>query len=310
MNPLQNHILDIYKVVSSVCENRDIPYFAIGGSVIGAVRHKGFIPWDDDMDIAIPIEWRSRFLEAMEEDLPSNYLVSTAFNNPGTTNLIMKVVDCDTTYIRHGVEEMPEAWSGVWLDVFILCGLPDRGCKLDKYANHLGLLATLDRKIKRPYSPKFSIKGKVAWIALSPVRAIVPRNTIAEKRLKIVSENGFYNSIYVGTYAAVGDALGPFGINGRPKYIGVKSNHSYALYAWERSWFDEYEYLKFEDTYIKAPKCWHQYLTYQYGDYMTMPPKEKQHSHPGFVDLEHSFMLYRQGALEFKPEMMPDESPE
>ena len=56
MNALQERILAIFKEVSAVCERHEIPYYAIGGTAIGAVRHKGFIPWDDDLDIAVPIE--------------------------------------------------------------------------------------------------------------------------------------------------------------------------------------------------------------------------------------------------------------
>ena len=54
MNELQKSILKIFKQISKICDDNEIPYFAIGGTCIGAVRHKGFIPWDDDVDVAMP----------------------------------------------------------------------------------------------------------------------------------------------------------------------------------------------------------------------------------------------------------------
>ena len=64
MNELQKRILDIFKAVAKICKENGITYYAIGGTAIGAVRHQGFIPWDDDLDIAIPIEQYDRFIQS------------------------------------------------------------------------------------------------------------------------------------------------------------------------------------------------------------------------------------------------------
>ena len=77
MNDLQKKILDIFKAVAKICKDHDITYYAIGGTAIGAVRHQGFIPWDDDLDIAIPIEQYDRFIEIARRELPEGLTVMT-----------------------------------------------------------------------------------------------------------------------------------------------------------------------------------------------------------------------------------------
>ena len=74
MTDVQEKILEIFKEIVKVCNKYDIPYYAIGGTCLGAVRHKGFIPWDDDMDIAIPIEDIDRFIKIAKKELQNIYI--------------------------------------------------------------------------------------------------------------------------------------------------------------------------------------------------------------------------------------------
>ena len=71
MNVIQERIFEIFLEIKKICEKNNIKYFAIGGTCIGAVRHKGFIPWDDDLDVAIPIEKFTEFKYFAERELPS-----------------------------------------------------------------------------------------------------------------------------------------------------------------------------------------------------------------------------------------------
>ena len=77
MTEIQKKILDIFHQISQICDKEKIEYYAIGGTCIGAVRDKGFVPWDDDMDIAIPIEQFDKFIDIAKQKLPPKYEVLT-----------------------------------------------------------------------------------------------------------------------------------------------------------------------------------------------------------------------------------------
>ena len=125
MNALQERILAIFKEVSAVCERHEIPYYAIGGTAIGAVRHKGFIPWDDDLDIAVPIEHFERLQELLRQELPEYLRVFTGADIFRWTRSFIKVDDERTAFIENGIKNWPEAYRGVYIDIMPLSGAPD-----------------------------------------------------------------------------------------------------------------------------------------------------------------------------------------
>ena len=70
---LRHHLLEIAKAFDAVCRKNNIPYYMLGGTMLGAIRHKGFIPWDDDMDFGVPRKYFDTLIEIFERDLPSKY---------------------------------------------------------------------------------------------------------------------------------------------------------------------------------------------------------------------------------------------
>ena len=93
MNDIQKVILDIFKEFDRICTDNNIPYYAIGGTCIGAVRHKGFIPWDDDMDVAIPIEFWDKFIEIASRQLPDYYKLFSSMEVKHYRYLFIKIMD-------------------------------------------------------------------------------------------------------------------------------------------------------------------------------------------------------------------------
>lgn len=268
MNDLQKVILDIYKSVKLICDNNEIPYYAIGGTAIGAVRHNGFIPWDDDLDIAVPIEKFDFLISKLEKNLPDYYKVFDYRSSKYYPCMFIKVVDTRTTFIEKLDYTLPEAYKGVFIDIMPMSGVPSEAFmkKLYKYVQWNGVIR------RAPISSR-GIK-KFAKIILGPLLSLVPRDYFIRK---------FYNSVKVF-----------------PLY---KSD--YTGYIWHRYfgkilmfpsiWFYETVEIPFEDTTMKCAKEYDKYLTYQFGDYMKLPSKDKRvNAHEGLIDLEKPFNYYKQ----------------
>lgn len=111
LKKLQNEILDILVEVSNICEKNNIDYFIIGGTALGAIRHKGFIPWDDDIDIGMTRENYDKFLEIAQNSLSSNLFLQTPYTEKHTLSIIQKLEK--RNFIRRKVLQKIKyrAWS-------------------------------------------------------------------------------------------------------------------------------------------------------------------------------------------------------
>ena len=119
----QESLLKILKKVVFVCEKNDIPYWLSSGTLLGAIRHGGFIPWDDDIDIEILYKDRHRFIEACNKDLPSDLVVQTHKSDSHHYSSIIKIKDLNSTiheYYMGGNLEYPldVKYKGFYIDVF------------------------------------------------------------------------------------------------------------------------------------------------------------------------------------------------
>ena len=118
---LHQHILQILLSVDSVCREHDIKYYCWAGTMLGAVRHKGFIPWDDDMDICMPRPDYDRFMAHAHEWLPQPFealSIETSDTYPGSFG---KIVNANTTLIERGHSDYI---AGIYIDVFPIDGVP------------------------------------------------------------------------------------------------------------------------------------------------------------------------------------------
>ena len=123
MNELQSEILSIYKEINKVCKRNNIDCIAVAGTCLGAVRHQGFIPWDDDLDIGVAIEDYDRLLSLLRKELPPHLKVITPSDVKHMHLFFSKVTNINTTCIEENVKPFPDRYMGVFVDLFPLFGI-------------------------------------------------------------------------------------------------------------------------------------------------------------------------------------------
>lgn len=267
MNQLQRVILEIYKSVKSICDKYDIQYYAIGGTAIGAARHSGFIPWDDDLDIAIPIEKFDFLISKLEKDLPEYYKVFDYRSSKYYPCMFIKVVDTRTTFIEKLEYTLPEGYKGVFIDIMPMSGIPNEHFlrKIHKYVSWNGIIR------RSPVSSK-GVK-KIFKMVLSPLLNFIPKDYFIKKFFKAITDYPLYESKYTG-------------------YVWHAYRGRRLIFPSE--WFYDTTELVFEDTTIKCAKEYDKYLSYQFGDYMKLPSEDKRKNvHEGLVDLDTPFEYYK-----------------
>lgn len=254
--------LDLLKAFIAVCEKHDLLYFLVEGSALGAVRHGGFIPWDDDIDVAMPREDYEKFLAVAQADLPEGLFLQTNETDPAYVTGFAKIRNSNTAFIETSARKLAIN-HGVYLDIFVL-----DGC--NNFAATKKKTKLLQARIASRFLVKRSLKGRmVQFVAAirypSVARAVRLLDTIHRAVPYATAEN-------VVNY---GSAWGKKEVMPREIYgKGVLGS--------------------FEGVPVRLPEKVDEYLTRLYGDYMTPPPPEKQVSHHNcdVIDLERSYKEY------------------
>lgn len=167
MSEVQKYMLNILKELVSIFDEHDIKYYMIGGTLLGAIRHKGYIPWDDDIDLAIPRDDYDRFLEIANDILPNSLTLRTYDDESYHHYYFARIVDTRYKILRMG--SVKEREEELWIDLFPLDGLPRNTVKRVIHKTRLLTLkvlyhfATFDKvnlmRPNRPFYQRVIIKG-------------------------------------------------------------------------------------------------------------------------------------------------------
>lgn len=274
MNDVQKVIFNIFLDVSKVLTDNNIDYYANGGTCLGAVRHHGFIPWDDDIDITIKIEDYDKAKEHLAKELPDYYSIRHFDSNDHYANVFFKVVDERTTCIEKIDYKHKDAYKGCFVDVMPLSGMPEGKLKRDLFCKKINALRILSEM--RIYGKDaLDLKWKtMIYPLLRPIFRCVPPNHYCRKWLDLLKKYPFEKC----------------------KYTGYVWWFDVARLVYKKEVFGTPTPLKFESTIICCPEKWDELLKQQFGDYMSLPPKDKQQPmHVGTLDLEHSYHEYAMG---------------
>ena len=262
MTDFQKYMLDMFKQIVSFLESNNLKYYIIGGTLIGAVRHKGFIPWDDDIDIAMPREDYDRLLNSFVGKLPSNIELRTYMDDSYHHYYFARFVDKRYTVLREG--SLVNREEELWIDIFPLDGLPKNPlvCLIHKFRLLLNKVlyhfSTIDKvNLARPNRPLYQrliIKAYLAW----PFKIHKDYRFYLNKIDKLLKKYPEKDSIYSMEF--MGSSI-PF------KETILKEQYG------------DGKSFQFEDIFVNGPVDYEYYLKHVYGDYMKLPPEEKRDYH-------------------------------
>lgn len=241
--------LDILDFIDSFCKEHGINYCINYGTLIGAIRHKGFIPWDDDIDLSMTRENYEKFIQLFSEKQSRYKLLSLETDDQYFNNFI-KIVDPTTKIIDTRNTKTYD--SGVFIDIFPMDTFNDtkvvdicyklESFKLLSFSKHKNIVYG-DSKLKDLIRTLF-------WLLLRPVSPRFFANQIEKQIQRYRVENG--------------------------KYIAFIPSKAKEKEIFPRDMFDELIETTFEHLVLPAPKHFDAVLKQFYDDYMTVPPKEKQ----------------------------------
>ena len=271
LRDLQLKSLEMGKYFVRFCQENGLLCYLCGGGAIGALRHKGFIPWDDDLDFFMPRNDYEKLIKLWNEkaDIKKYSLVKSDCDLVDH-NLFITIRDNETTAIKP-YQKGINISHGVALDIIPLDGCPSNKLKRN-FQIIWGLVYSLFCAQVLP-EKHGGLKKKVSKILLSIFSSPKIRYKIwkfAERKMTKyrIEDSQFITELCSGPY--------------------------YMKKIYKKEWFVDNLYLDFEDTKMPIPIGYDGYLTTAFGEYMKVPPKEKQIPHHDllFLDLNKSYILY------------------
>lgn len=257
--------LDMLQEFDRLCKKADITYWVIFGACLGAVRHKGFIPWDDDVDIAVPRKDFDRLMSMTNEEFGAKepYFLQNPVNDPNYIRVLARFRRSDTTSIRE------EDWAEIRLNngAPYNMGLSLAIFPLDNYPKHSSL-----QKLQRwIYLFLYNIRDR----AIQPANGETPfRRFIAHSFVSVLGKRNFAMLRHASYRCFRKNRSGMVQV-----FQGTYPENT----CYNASVFDGTATLPFEDIKIPVPANYDEYLSTTYGNYMEFPPLEKrQDNHGGY----------------------------
>ena len=261
VSEIQQMELGIMGYIHEVCQKIGAKYFLAYGSLIGAVRHKGFIPWDDDMDICMLREDYEKLQDYLIAHPDERYEVMSYKNNLNYVYPFMKVQDNHTYLLEEDVRI--DSNMGIYVDIF----------PVDGYEDDADFKNKMTKLIKKRQLSCYTFKG------------ITNTKSLLNSLIRYISVVIFYFT-NTNKYVEQIDELA------KSRAVADYEQVDYLIYkdmnkpVWKREWLEQVIVGTFEGKEFMIPKHYHEILTSDYGDYMQLPPLEQRVSH-------HDFKLWK-----------------
>lgn len=247
---LQLVILGIMKDIDSLCQKHNIAYYLLGGSAIGAIRHKGFIPWDDDLDIIMDNDNYNRFIEISKAELdPCKYYLQEGLKD---WSMYFSKVRLKGTRLMEGVTytDNPDM-QGIYVDVFKMDNVPSEKYKAIWQYICAKIFLSYQLASRGDKERIFGIKKRLMMFLSCPLWIKTVRGWFQAQVEKYNNKDTGYLGFFYG-----------------------RTNFKTSIV--KKCVFGVPKRVQFEDTFFCVAEHFDEYLTQMFGDYMTPPPIEKQ----------------------------------
>lgn len=264
---VQQKILEVMKYIDVLCRKHGITYYIMGGTALGAVRHGGFIPWDDDLDIFMTPTEYEKFKRVFEYDHSPLFVLQEWRTTPNYLEYA-KVRMNGTTFIEEAFKDRKDLHQGIYVDIMILHKVPENEL-LQKVVYYESKFVTLYALSQRNWKPKTKAQSTILKsLKFMPCKAMA----------KLC-----YKHIY--KYDEMTEGF---------KYCYWITPAKFRSGLFDASFFSEPMDIPFEDTVLHGSKKIKEYLAYRYGDYMKLPSAEAQKAavHAMIFDVSHDYSLY------------------
>lgn len=282
LKTIQRLETNILKVVVAACERHGLTYFISGGTYLGAVRHGGFIPWDDDIDIALPRRDYERLLRVLPSELPDYYELATYETKVDYNYLCAQVWDKRVSITLTEYDEPVE--QPIWIDLFPLDGAPAPGprrkawkAKLDYFELMWGLARI--KESSNSHQGRSALKQATINVghALKTDR-LLDSKAWCRRRERALASHDFYESDYCI------NAVGAYKFK--------------SIFSIKDVYGDGADY-DFGGLKLNGPADYDAYLTQIYGDYMELPPEDKRNWHGTEIRPKSDYVIgYTQGTFD------------
>lgn len=263
---LQKLELNMLQEFIAVCEKLNLRYYLLGGTLLGAVRHKGFIPWDDDIDVGMPREDYEVFREKAQELLPDELFVQTGKSDPPYPLCFGKIRNNDTTFIETSINKLPIN-HGVYIDIFPLDWYPEDEKDIRRIER---LKAIYSRRVACEFNinENRTVKGKLICSVLKMIFPSLEKTIIKRDQMYMATSPTLYMVNHGGAW-------------GKKEIVPA-------------DWYGPGIVAEFEGLSVVIPSQYDKWLTQVYGNYMQLPPVEKRvgHHYADVIDLDKPYSAY------------------